>query len=182
MAQHATTSLPPLDERTFEIVREFDAPRDLVWKVWTEPEHVAHWWGPKGFDAPVCEMDLRPGGAWRIHMRDMNDPTGAEGPIKGIFREIVKPERLVMIMDVSEQSDDWHDLVNPGWDRTKGHPAMNMEQTAIFEDLGNNRTRLTIRTRVESAELLARMRNLGMYDGWSQSLDKMADTLSVIKA
>jgi uncharacterized protein YndB with AHSA1/START domain len=126
-------------------------------------------------------MDVRPGGAWRVHMRDMNDPTRAEYPIKGVFREVVKPERLVMIMDLSEHSDDWHDLVNPGWDRSKGHPAMNMEQTTTFEDLGSDRTRLTIRTRVESKELLTRMKGLGMYEGRSQSLDKMADTLAVIK-
>jgi uncharacterized protein YndB with AHSA1/START domain len=175
-------TLPPLDGRTFEIVREFAAPRDLVWTAWTKPEHVAQWWGPKGWDIPVCEMDVRPGGAWRLHMRDMSDPTGAEGPIKGTFGEIVKPERLVMILDMSEQSDEWHDLVNPGWDRAKGHPAMNMEQTTFFEDLGGNRTRLTIRIRVESDELMDRMKGLGMNEGWSQTLDKMADTLSVIKS
>lgn len=175
------SSQPPLDDRTFEIVREFDAPRELVWKAWTEPKNFAAWWGPKGFDTPRCEMDLRPGGAWRFHMRDMSDPSGAEGPIKGVFGDIVKPERLVMIMDVSEQPDEWHDLVNPGWDRATGHPAMNMEQMVTFEDLGNNRTRLTIRTRVESAALLTRMKGLGMHDGWSQSLDKLADILAVIK-
>jgi uncharacterized protein YndB with AHSA1/START domain len=63
-----------------------------VFKAWTEPAHLARWWGPKGFTNPICEVDLRVGGAWRIVMRA---PNGAEYPGGGVYREIVKPERLV---------------------------------------------------------------------------------------
>src|SRR5208282_1015543 len=79
-------------ERELVITRIFDAPRELVFKAWTDPRHVAQWWGPKGFTNPVCEMDVRPGGALRIVMRA---PDGSEYPMTGIFREIVAPERLV---------------------------------------------------------------------------------------
>src|SRR5215208_1788707 len=81
-----------LDKRTIVITRVFDAPRALVFKAWTDPRHVARWWGPKDFTNPVCEMDVRPGGAITIHMRG---PDGVMYPSKGVFHEIVEPERLV---------------------------------------------------------------------------------------
>ncbi len=58
-------TMPPAD-RELTMTRIFDAPRELVFKAWTNPEHVAQWWGPKGFTNPVCELDVRPGGAWRM--------------------------------------------------------------------------------------------------------------------
>src|SRR5690242_1348376 len=73
------------------ITRVFEAPRALVWQVWTEPRHVAQWWGPHGFTNPVCELDPRPGGALRI---DMAGPDGVVSPCTGIFHEVVAPERL----------------------------------------------------------------------------------------
>ena len=74
------------------IERTFDAPRSLLFKAWTEPRRLAQWWGPKGFTNPVCEIDARPGGTLRIVMRS---PDGAEHPMKGVFREVIEPERLV---------------------------------------------------------------------------------------
>jgi uncharacterized protein YndB with AHSA1/START domain len=79
-------------ERTLTITRTFDAPRSLVFKAWTEREHRMRWWGPRGFTVTFCEMDLRPGGGWRLAMRS---PEGREDRQRGIFREIVPPERLV---------------------------------------------------------------------------------------
>src|SRR5437879_6953424 len=74
------------------ITRIIDAPRARVFKMWTDPKHLAQWWGPKGFTNPVCELDLRVGGALRIVMRA---PDGVDYPMGGLFREIVEPERLV---------------------------------------------------------------------------------------
>jgi len=81
-------------EKEHELVptRVFDAPRELVWKVWTDPKHVARWWGPHGFTNPVCELDVRPGGAIRIHMRG---PDGTVYPMTGVYLEVVEPERIV---------------------------------------------------------------------------------------
>ena len=93
----------PAEDREFVITRVFDAPRSLVFKMWTDPKHMAHWWGPKGFTNPVCEMDVRPGGAWRIVMRG---PDGGEHPAKGVYREVVAPGRLVMTIDHSELSNE----------------------------------------------------------------------------
>jgi uncharacterized protein YndB with AHSA1/START domain len=74
------------------MTRVFDAPRELVFRAWTDPERLKRWWGPKGFTNPVCEVDVRPGGAIRIHMRG---PDGTVYPMTGAFIEIVEAERLV---------------------------------------------------------------------------------------
>jgi uncharacterized protein YndB with AHSA1/START domain len=81
----------PLIEREVTITRIFNAPRAVVFRAWTDPVQLAQWWGPKGFTNPVCEIDVRIGGALRIHMRG---PDGSIYPMKGEFREIVPPERL----------------------------------------------------------------------------------------
>src|SRR5258705_11639360 len=77
--------------REVTITRLVGAPRELVFRAWTDPKHLAQWWGPRGFTNPVCEVDLRVGGALRIVMRA---PNGTEYPMRGVFREIVAPERL----------------------------------------------------------------------------------------
>src|SRR5258708_10890203 len=75
------------------ITRVFDAPRDLVFKAWTDPEHLVRWWGPKGFTSTIMDkIDLRPGAPYRIHMRG---PDGDDHWSQGVYREIVDPERLV---------------------------------------------------------------------------------------
>ena len=83
------TAVDPLE---LVITRVFDAPRSLVFRAWAEPKHLMHWWGPRGFSLPSCEIDLRSGGRYRFHMR------GADGDhwTQGVFREVVEPSRIVM--------------------------------------------------------------------------------------
>ena len=80
-------------DRVLVITRVFDAPRELVFKAWTEPEHMARWFGPRGFTSKVLKHDLRPGGSYRIHM------LGPDGDhwTQGVYREVVPPARLVMV-------------------------------------------------------------------------------------
>jgi uncharacterized protein YndB with AHSA1/START domain len=160
---------PNAADREFVITRIFDAPRELVWKSWTDPKKVAQWWGPHNFTTPVCEMDVRPGGAYRFVMRG---PDGSEFPLKGVYLEIVEPERLVTTNDHSELPPEWHDSVNPNRDKTK-KPGLEAIQTVTFEKLGN-KTKLTIRTRFESAAIRDAMVKHGMNEGWSQSLERLA--------
>jgi uncharacterized protein YndB with AHSA1/START domain len=90
-----TTPVAPkarADELELTITRVFNAPRDLVFRAWTEPERMAKWGGPEGFAPTYVEMDARPGGAWRLGMRS---PEGQEYRQGGVVREIVPPERLV---------------------------------------------------------------------------------------
>ena len=97
----ATTSSAARD---LTITCAVDAPRSLVFKMWTDPKPMAQWWGPKGFTNPVCELDVRPGGTIRIHMRG---PDGIVNPMTGEFREIVEPKRLVFTV-VAEDATGNH--------------------------------------------------------------------------
>ena len=172
LANFIEKSVPP-DGRDFMISRTFDAPRALVWKAWTEPKHMAQWWGPKDFTNPVCELDVRVGGAYRITMRG---PDGDEYPLKGVYREIVPPERLVMFMDISDHPDSWYDMVIPDRDKTK-KPHVDCVQTATFEEV-DGKTKLTIRTRFESVAIRDAMIEMGMNGGWSLSLDRLTTCLA----
>lgn len=153
----AMSSQPGSDEREFAFTRIIDAPRALAFKSWTDPAHLAQWWGPKDL-TNVCRTDVRPGGAYRIVMRS---PDGVEYPIKGVYREIVEAERFVMTMDCAEHPAEWHDLVKP--DRRKGddNPAGEMLTTVTFEDQGR-KTKLTIRMRFGSSTIRDAMLKMGM--------------------
>ena len=142
--------------REITLTRLFDAPRDLVWQAWTEPEHMAQWFGPRGFTIPLCELDVRVGGALRMIMRA---PDGADYPMQGVFREIVKPERLV--------------FTNIPVDKDGKHLVDGLT-TVTFEQQGD-KTKLTLHTRgVGLVDYAARML-AGMEAGWSESLHKLAE-------
>src|SRR5665213_2477368 len=133
-------------DQDFVIERTFNAPCEIVWKAWTDPNQMARWWGPRAITTPICALDVRPGGSYRIVMRG---PDGMYYPIKGVYREVKTHELIVMTMDCTEHPDAWHDMVNP--DR-KGdpNPAGEMLMTVTFEDFAG-KTKLTIRTRFKSA-------------------------------
>jgi uncharacterized protein YndB with AHSA1/START domain len=92
--------------REVTITRVFDAPRELVWKAWTEPEHFASWFGTPPFTTPpeTVALDVRPGGAWRATM--VHEEDGTELPFRGEYREVVEPERLVLTFADVENPDN----------------------------------------------------------------------------
>lgn len=159
--------------REWSIRRDFDAPRDLVFKVWTVPTLLARWWGPTGFTNPVCELDPRPGGAYRIVMRD---PEGIEYPVKGVYREVVEPERLVMTDIWDEHPAEWHAVLRS---LREGGAELSQEalNTVTFEDLGDG-TRLTLRTLFESGAVRDAMVKMGMENGWSESFARLDELLA----
>jgi uncharacterized protein YndB with AHSA1/START domain len=118
----------------FVITREFDAPRERVWKAWTEVERLEQWFSPKGFTVIAAKMDLRPGGTYLYGLRM---PTGQEMWGRFVYREIVKPERLVWINSFSDKDGGLttHPM-NPAWPRE-------MLTTVSLKDLGG-RTEVTI--------------------------------------
>jgi uncharacterized protein YndB with AHSA1/START domain len=99
-----TTVLAEPGKPTIVITREFDAPRRLVFEASTTPDLLRKWWGRHGTTLSVCEVDLRPGGAWRFVLKD---PGGGEWPFRGVYREIAAPERLVytFVFDVPDIRD-----------------------------------------------------------------------------
>ena len=141
--------------------------------MWTDPKHVAVWWGPKVFTNPVCEMDVRPGGKFRIVMRA---PDGAEYPYTGIYLEVVPPERIVYTDDLSEVGEDWHSLLNSFRGSVEA-PPMKSFVTVTFEDLGE-KTRLTVLTRFASNTDRDAMLQMQMAEGWTESLETFASLLS----
>ena len=142
------------EAREVVITRVFDAPRELVFKAWTDPKHVQQWWGPHGFTNPVCEMDVRTGGAIRI---DMRAPDGTIYPNVGRFREIVPPERLVF---------------------TSGIENLFEVLTTVTFTEQRGKTLVTLQARPISAPPEAAKFLDGMKDGWTQSLERLENLLS----
>lgn len=139
------------------IERVFDAPRELVYRAWTEPEHLDKWWGPQGMSVVTVEHDFTVGGSWRFTM----GPTGSEGgmPLKSVFREIVPLERIVT--DETMEKVDGHDA-----------PAELMTVTVTFEDEGE-KTKMTMRILHASAELRKKSEEIGIQHGWSSCFDSL---------
>ena len=126
--------------------RVFDAPRELVWEAWTNPDHIQHWWGPNGFTNTFSEFDLRPGGYWRFVM---HGPNGANFPNESVFVEIVKPECLVFDHTVFPK----------------------FRATIVFEDLGG-KTRVIWRMLFETVSVFDQVKAYAI-PGNQENLDKL---------
>lgn len=158
-------------EQELVITRIFDAPRELVFKAWTEPERVKRWWGPKGFTAPVCEIDLCPGGAWFSCMRS---PNGKEYWGKGVYREVVEPERIVC---TDSFADEEGNAVSPqAYGMGPDWPEEALI-TATFEELAG-KTGFTLR----HGPIRPGPERDMCHQGWSESLDKLEDYLEKAQA
>lgn len=159
------SSASPLHNESSEpeifMERILDAPRELVFEAWTNPDHLSKWWGPRGFTNPVCDLDVRPGGKWRVEQRS---PDGNVYPFKGIYLEVVRPERLVY---------------------TFGMEGMYEDKTIVdyltFEDLGG-KTKLIMRTRFDSAEDRDAMLATGMEQGANETMDRLAEHLAQLQS
>jgi uncharacterized protein YndB with AHSA1/START domain len=170
-------------ERDFIISREYLATREHVWQAWTDPQHLARWWGPGIFTNTMGEVDVRVGGRYRITMSGRYPgPAITDYPVDGVYVEVVEPERLVMTIDCAGHPGAWHDQVKPDRGADERNPAGTMLQTVTFEAVEAQRTRLTIRTRMVSAEILASMQRIGMREGWSESLDRLGAELQRMHA
>jgi len=149
----------PHGEATVTLTRVYDAPRDLMWRAWTDPKHMAQWFGPRGFTSSVPELDVRVGGNLRIVM---HGPDGNDYPMKGVFREVVPPERLVF-SNIAVDND--------------GNHLLEGETTVILEAQGA-KTKLTLRTYAKGLVPMAPQMLAGTEAGWSQSLDKMEELVA----
>ncbi len=161
-------------EREFVLTRTLHAPPARVFKAWIDPKQMAQWWGPKEFTNPVCQMDSRPGGKFRIVMRA---PDGTDYPFKGEFLEIAEPARLAYTNDTSEHGKPWHDMVNKNRPHANGKNIDHMITTVTFEER-NGKTQQEIRMSFDSTEDRDALVNIGMAEGWSGSLDKLEALLA----
>lgn len=140
-------------DRTLLVTRDFDAPRELVWEAWTDPEHVVRWWGPNGFTTTIEKMDVRPGGVWK-HV--MHGPDGTDYPNSSVFKEVVRPERIVFSHGGTHE----------------GGPDVHFIATWTFEDLGG-RTRVTMRGEFPTVEARdTAVREYNAAEGGNQTMDR----------
>lgn len=149
----AEQTIPTTAERELTDTRTINAPRDLVWKVWTEPEHITQWWGPDGFTNTTYEMDVRPGGVW-THV--MHRPDGRDYQNKIVYIEVVKPERLV-------------------YDHVSAPP---FRVTVTFDDV-NGKTKMTMQMVFATAEERRKVIETFKADvGLQQTLGRMEEHLA----
>jgi uncharacterized protein YndB with AHSA1/START domain len=160
--------------KPFEISRVFDAPRDRVWKAWTEAERLKHWWGPAGFKVHTCKVDLRPGGSF---LYGMTAPDGTDMWGKFAYREIEAPKRLVFINSFSDPKGGvtrhpW----SPNW-------PLQMLSTVTFEEQPGGKSKVTVEwTPADGSSELERKTfdegRASMTQGWGGTMDQFAAYLS----
>ena len=146
------------------VTRVFDAPRELVWKAWTDPKYVKQWWGPKGFTAPFCRMDFRVGGKFLYCMRA---PDGQEFWNAGEYHEIVPYEKIVSSMYFADAKGN---KVEPAHYGIEHEAIEGTYDVVLFEDLGNGQTKLTF----IGNETMQNATESGQLEGTRQILDKVA--------
>jgi uncharacterized protein YndB with AHSA1/START domain len=143
-------------------IREFDAPRDLVFEAWTDAKHLAQWWGPNGFTTTTSHFEFKPGGVWRFVM---HGPDGRDYQNRVTFEEIVRPERIVYSHGGGEDVEQ-----------------VQFRQTVIFEDLGG-RTRLLWRGDFPSAAERDRViKDYSADKGLAQTMARLADFVATLSA
>jgi len=156
----------------FVIERVVDAPRERVWRAWTDAEHLRHWWGPKGFVVTHCRIDLKPGGIMHYCLRA---PDGGEMWGRFAFREVLRPERLVFVNSFSDAKG--------GVTRHPGHASWPLEMlsTITFEALGG-RTRITVQWQPHEATEAERKTfdegRASMNQGWTGTFEQLAAYLA----
>jgi uncharacterized protein YndB with AHSA1/START domain len=141
------------------IIRIYDEPRELVFKAWTDPNLLALWWGPDNFMNPVCELDVRPNGKILIHMEA---PDGTIMPVRGIYHEVIKPERLVFTTGVFFNEE--------------GIAQVEERKTVDFIEQ-NGKTKLVLNIKVTKCGPAFLEALNGMEPGWNQSLARMEKQL-----
>ena len=157
-ATTATVTTPA--EREIRIERIFDAPRDRVFAVYTDPELIPEWYGPRDTTTIVDQMDVRSGGSWRFIMRDSD---GNESGFRGTYREISAPERIVQTFE---------------WEGMPGHVSV---ETATFEDLGD-RTKVTTTSIFHTTEERDGMLGSGMETGMNETYARLDELLARLAA
>ncbi|GGD79636.1 SRPBCC family protein [Paenibacillus nasutitermitis] len=169
--QNAANQTTKVEGRDFVLERIFAAPRALVFQAFTQAEHLKHWWGPKGWSLPVCNLDLRPGGVWHYCMKctdESKDYYGQESWGKAVYKEIVEPERIVYIDTFSD---------------AEGNTIEDMPQTLItmtfIEQEG--KTKLISRAEYASAEDVQSVLDMGMLEGITETFDNLDRHLSEIQ-
>jgi len=150
-------------DRELKFSRVFNAPRSLVWKCWTEPQHIAQWWGPNGFTNTIHKMEVKVGGTWDFIM---HGPDGTDYPNKIVFTEIVKPE----LIKYDHGSDDPNDLIH-------------FTATIRFIELGAKKTEIQMQMIFQTKEALdIVVKKHGAIEGNKQTMNRLEEYLKSVPA
>ena len=150
-------------KKELTIQRVYDAPRELVWKAWTDPELVKEWWGPRGFTSDVTSWDTKSHGEIDLVMlagEELGQMAGMRAPMQGTFEEVTKPEKIVFTANA---------IVN-------GKAVLETQTTVMFEEEGE-KTKLSVHIVVTMTTPEAAGPLSGMEMGWNQQLDKLGEFL-----
>jgi uncharacterized protein YndB with AHSA1/START domain len=169
-----------MEDNVLLISKVFDAPRELVYKAWTDTELIKQWWGPEGFTSPSIKIDLKVGGKYVFAM---HGPTGSEWDkdmySAGVFKEIIPNQKLILTDYFSDENGEKLDPSEYGQD--PNFPS-EMLVTVLFEEVEGGKTKLSIiYPKPESKEQVEAMLKSGMKEGWSSSLEKMAKVVETQK-
>ena len=164
------TTSQQVEKQELIVSRTFDAPRDVVWRAYTEPDLVKRWFGPEGFTAPIIESELRQGGSY---LYGMESPDGKNFYSAGVFKEFSPPERIVA---TDSFADEEGNIVPASYYGLSSDWPLEPEMTVTFEDL-DGRTRMTMR----EAGIPGGADLDNAIAGWSQSLDKLEKLLVEIQ-
>jgi len=156
-----TSKLSLPSDREIVGSRIMDAPPELVFKAYTDPDLIPRWWGPRRYATTVDKMDVRPGGVWRFVHRAAD---GGEYAFNGVYREIVPPKRLVYTFN---------------YEGAPGHEAV---ETVTFEEAEGGKTRMTDHLLFETREERDGMLNSGMEEGAAETIDRLAELLRELQA
>ena len=156
-----TSKLSLPSDREIVGSRIMDAPPELVFKAYTDPELIPRWWGPRRYATTVDKMDVRPGGVWRFVHRAAD---GGEYAFNGVYREIVPPKRLVYTFN---------------YEGAPGHEAV---ETVTFEEAEGGKTRMTDHLLFGTREERDGMLNSGMEEGAAETIDRLAELLRELQA
>ncbi|MFC3179588.1 SRPBCC family protein [Cypionkella sinensis] len=156
-------SLDLNSETDLVLTREINAPREILYKCWTTPEHLVHWFVPKPHRVTACELDVRPGGKCNTTF----EVDGVEMPNDGVYLEVIPNEKLVFT-----------DTYTEGW---KPNPEPFMTAILTFEDIGNGRTRYTAVARHRSKETAETHKQMGFYDGWGTVVTQLEEYAQGLK-
>ncbi len=150
-------------ETDLVLVREINAPREILYTCWTTPEHLVHWFVPKPHKVTACALDVRPGGKCNTTF----DVDGTEMENNGVYLEVIPNEKLVFT-----------DTYTEGW---KPNPEPFMTAILTFEDIGNGRTRYTAVARHRSKETAESHKQMGFYDGWGTVVTQLEEYAQGLK-
>lgn len=148
-----------LSKRTLTLERTFNAPIQLVWQAWTQPEHIIQWWGPPGIETKIVEHNFKIGGTWKFTMLM---PDGNEFITEGVYQEIIEEQVIISTADFRPMTEG-------------------VEIQALFEPRGDH-TLFTFNVIHPSEEYCRQQEEMGFYNGWGSTFDRLSELLQQEKA